>query len=309
MRRVIFFVVLCWTHFGASGQSRSTRDWTDFGSSHVNKWMQIAPAKMGPNALPVPSMDYARIGKSSGIEVGAHAHVMKGDTAVNSYLSLNWVVVPEKVEVRVWGNPSETFRMNNEVRDERQVYYDDSGWITHQGDIWVSTRIQLLKDHRRLPDFILQYSLKTTSGSMKHGRYSDAGVHHFYAATGKSFYPGTSFPDEIRVAGLGGFYVWQTNKVEMAQDEGPLLEAGIELRQKNLSFFGEAGGYFGADAYDYIGVTGDNDPLVYRLRLLRTGSVFEWKAEYMAGVQDYHYHTFKLGMVWRFNSYLSDAMK
>jgi hypothetical protein len=46
-------------------QSRDRSGWNDFGSSHVNKWLQITPAKLGPNALPVPEMDYAQIGKSS----------------------------------------------------------------------------------------------------------------------------------------------------------------------------------------------------------------------------------------------------
>lgn len=56
MRILLFFifVVFC---ISVSGQSRDHGKWIDFGSSHVNKWLQIAPGKMGPNALPVPEMD------------------------------------------------------------------------------------------------------------------------------------------------------------------------------------------------------------------------------------------------------------
>jgi hypothetical protein len=284
------------------GQSRRTKDWTDFGSSHVNKWIQVAPGTMGPNALPVPEMDYAQVAGSSSLETGIHTHFMKGDTAVNSWLNFRWVVVSEKVEVSFWGFPTETFRMTNEVRDERQIYYDDTGWITHQGDLWISTRIQVLKNHKTLPDITLNYSFKNTTGLMKHGRYSDAGTNYFYLALGKSFFPKTGILDELRIAGLGGFYLWQTNKVEMAQDEGPLVEAGLKLRKNNISVANEIGGFFGYDVYEFIGVTGNNDPLVYRLNIVKSGKLTDWKAEFITGLNDYHYHTFKMGITYRFGA-------
>jgi hypothetical protein len=286
----------------SSGQSRSTKGWIDFGSSHVNKWIQVAPGTMGPNALPVPEMDYAQVAGSSTLETGIHAHFMKGDTAVNSWLNFRWIVVPEKVEVSFWGYPTETFRMTNEVRDERQIYYDDPGWITHQGDLWISTRIQVLKNHKKLPDITLNYSFKNTTGLMKHGRYSDAGTNYFYLALGKSFFPKTGILDELRIAGLGGFYLWQTNKVEMAQDEGPLVEAGLKLRKNNVSLSNEIGGYFGYDVYEFIGVTGNNDPLVYRLKIEKSGKSIDWKAEFITGLNDYYYNTFKMGLTYRFGS-------
>ena len=303
LKQILLLIFFSLTFLRESfGQSRSTKDWTDFGSSHVNKWIQVAPGTMGPNALPVPEMDYAQVAGSSALETGIHAHFMKGDTAVNSWLNFRWIVVPEKVEVSFWGFPTETFRMTNEVRDERQIYYDDPGWITHQGDLWISTRIQILKNHKKLPDITLNYSFKNTTGLMKHGRYSDAGTNYFYLALGKSFFPKTGFLDELRIAGLGGFYLWQTNKVEMAQDEGPLVEAGLKLRKKNFSLVNEIGGYFGYDVYEFIGVTGNNDPLVYRLNIEKSGKSTDWKAEFIAGLNDYNYHTFKLGLTYRFGA-------
>ncbi|SHF38446.1 hypothetical protein SAMN05444274_10513 [Mariniphaga anaerophila] len=299
--RILLLAVSALAVYGrAPGQSRSPKDWIDFGSSHVNKWMQVAPGTLGPNALPVPEMDYARVAGSSGVEAGIHSHFMIGDTAVNTWLSINWVVVPEKVEVRIWGFPSETCRMTNDIRDQRQIYYDDDGWTTHQGDLWISTRIQLLKNHRSLPDITLNYSFKNTTGLMRHGRYSDAGTTYFYVAIGKSFYPASGFLHEIRVAGLGGFYMWQTNKVEMAQDEGPLVEAGVQFRRNNLTLSNEIGGYFGYDVYEFIGVTGSNDPLVYRLNFLFGGKSVDYKAEFVTGLQDYHYKTFKAAIIYRF---------
>lgn len=283
------------------GQSRSTKGWIDFGSRHVNRWLQIAPDKMGPNALPVPWMDYASLDSLSNVEFGLHAHHMEGDQAVNSYISFYWSVVPKRVVVNIWGFPSETFLMTNAVRDDRQIYYDNTGWITNPGDLWISTFVQLIRGHKNWPDLSMNYSFKTTTGWATHARYTEAGANYFYGALGKSFYPKKGFIDEVRLAALGGFYVWQTNKVELAQDEGPLYEVGLILKHKTISWTNEVGGYSGYDAYDFIGVTGDNDPLIYRTRLTRTGERFLWKLEYQGGFHDYHYKTIRFSVAYRFN--------
>ena len=282
------------------GQTRKTTDWFDYGSSHISKWIQVAPGKLGPNALPVPEMDYARIHNHSTFETGTHLNVMPGDTSINSFLALNWTVVPGRVAVKLWGFPTETFRTSNDIRDERQIYYDDDGWMTTKGDLWISTYIQLMKDKQLLPDVVINYSLKTTTGSIIHGRFTDGPAHYFYASAGKSIFPRRFFVDEFRIAGMGGFYVWQTNKVEMAQDEGPLFQGGIMLRRKNLSLFNEAGAYNGYGAYSYMGIEPHNNPVVYRARLqLETNSTF-WKLEYKTGWLDYNYATLKLEFVYKF---------
>jgi hypothetical protein len=91
---LLLFILL---HFLVFAQSRPTGDWVDFGSNHINKWLQIAPAKLGPNSLPVPFMDYALLDSLSNIETGIHAHFMEGDQGINSYFSLYWAVVPQSV--------------------------------------------------------------------------------------------------------------------------------------------------------------------------------------------------------------------
>jgi hypothetical protein len=300
MRNYILFIVFI-SVIPVYGQTRSTEGWTNFGSNHTSQWLQIAPGKMGPNALPVPEMDYARVDSFSKVEIGVHSHTMKGDTAINSYLSFQWTIVPKKVAVKIWGIPTETFRLNNELRDERQIYYDDTGWRIIGGDLWVSTFIQVLKDRKYLPDLVLNYTLKTTTGMVHDARYTDAPLNYFYMALGKSYLPKKSFIDEIRLAALGGFYVWQTNKVEMAQDEGPVFEVGLKIRHKNFWLVNEFGGYRGYDAYSFIGALGFNDPLIYRLSGIKQGKIIDWKIEYNTGWQDYNYNTFKFEVAYRFN--------
>jgi hypothetical protein len=292
-----FFILVS---FLAFGQTRSRSGWIDFGSSHVNKWLQIAPGKMGPNALPVPEMDYAKIDTMSSFELGVHGHFMKGDRAVNSYAAFNWCVVPKRVAVKIWGFPTETFQMDNSVRDERQIYYDDTGWMTDNGDLWISTFIQLVKENEKWPDLVLNYSAKTTTGSSKNARYTDAPANYYYLAAAKSFYSGKGFINEVRFGLMAGFYVWQTNKVEMAQDEGPLFEVGLKLKHNNWLWANEIGGYRGYDVYEFIGVSGNNDPLVYRSNLTWSGNRFDWKWEFQKGFHDYYYNTFRMSVAYRF---------
>lgn len=286
---------------GLNAQSRPVDGWVDFGSSHVNKWLQFASGTMGPNALPVPEVDYALIGNRNKVEIGAHFHQMKGDTAINSFLRFSWNVVPSKVVVELWGNPTETFRMTNEVRDKRQVYWDDTGWITHAGDLWISTKIQLLKGQKALPDLVLNYTTKTTTGLVDHARYTDAPLHYFYLAAGKSFFTSSPSALELRVSGQAGFYVWQTNMVEVSQDEGPMSGVGIQLKKGAFSLFNEWAGYWGYDAYSINGETGrnNNDPLIMRLRLELDKKAI-WRLEYQYGFRNYPYQTFRLSGTIRF---------
>jgi len=301
MKRNFLALFLLLPAFWVSGQSRPTGNWMDFGSSHISKWLQIAPAKLGPNALPVPAMDFARLDSLSNIETGVHAHYMEGDRGVNSYLSLYWSVVPKRVVVHVWGFPTETFQTDNSVRDERQIYYDDTGWITEPGDIWISTFIQLVRDRKNLPDITLNYSTKTTTGGAIQGRFTDAPANYYYIAFGKSVFPEKGFIDEVRFAAMGGFYVWQTNKVELAQDEGPLYQFGLDLKHKRLNWRNEIGGYKGYDAYQYMGVRGYNDPLIIRSNITRSGKIFDYKLEYQTGLHDYFYNTFRFSVFYNFD--------
>lgn len=293
----VFFVLSC---FLSSGQSRSTENWIDFGNDHISKWLQIAPGKLGPNSLPVPYMDYGLLDSLSNIETGVHAHYMKGDRAINSYTSFYWAVVPKRVVVHLWAFPSETFQTDNSVRDERQIYNDDTGWITEGGDLWISTFVQLLKDQKIWPDITLNYSAKTTTGGALQGRYTDAMANYYYGAFGKSVILKKNFIDKVRFGIMFGFYVWQTNKVELAQDEGPMYEFGMDLNHKNLSWRNEIGGYSGYDAYGFIGVRGSNDPLIYKTNFTLSGNRFGWKWEYQTGIHDYHYQTFRFSMFYKF---------
>ncbi|HPS13895.1 MAG TPA: hypothetical protein PLB87_11500 [Prolixibacteraceae bacterium] len=306
--RIILILFLLFPLIALS-QNRDRSNWIDFGGDSPSKWLQIAPGKLGPNALPVPDMDYACVGNENKIELGAHYHFMTGDTAINSFASFYWVIAPGRAAVRIYANPTETFHMTNEVRDERQINSDDAGWTTEAGDLLVTTYIQVLKEKKYIPGVSIAYTIKTTTGGNLNGRYTDAEMNNFYLAAGKSFHFDKGIIDEVRIAGLLGFYVWQTNKVAMTQDEGRLYEAGLQLRKKTYNLYAEVGGYYGWDPYEYLDrmsgldqIQGNDDPLILRTRFEKTGKQFDFKLEYQTGFRDYHYQTFRLGITYRFKA-------
>jgi hypothetical protein len=94
--------------------------------------------------------------------------------------------------------------------------------------------------------------------------------------------------------------VWQTNKVELAQDEGALYEIGVDLKHKNLSWRNEIGGYSGYGGYQYIGVDDNNDPLIFRTNFKSSGERFDWKLEFQTGFRDYNYQTIRMSVFYKF---------
>jgi hypothetical protein len=310
-RYYLLFVFIC-TSSLLHSQNRYNNDWIDFGQAGWGpaQWLQIAPGTMGPNALPVPKMDYALVESKHKIEVGGQYHQMKGDTTINSYIGFYWAVVPEKVAVEIWGQPSETYRTTNDVRDERQIWYNDEGWSTEPGDLFVSTYIQLIRDKKYFPDISINYTLKTTTGDNLHARYTNASMNYFYLAVGKSFYPGWLILDEIRLAGLAGFYVWETNLNDMAQNEGPVYEGGIKFSKNFIDFYAEVGGYTGFGVYKHLNdfletehrIDEADDPLIFRTGIKKTGAKFDYKAEFQSGLNnDYPFNTLRLSATYKFS--------
>lgn len=90
MSRLLFFISLFFVSASLFAQNRYNNNWINYGQEGWGpaQWLQIAPGKMGPNALPVPKMDYALVGDKHKIEVGAQYHQMEGDTAIKDRKSV-----------------------------------------------------------------------------------------------------------------------------------------------------------------------------------------------------------------------------
>lgn len=275
--------------FSLFGQNRTHPPFKSRVESHVHKYLLLAPGMMGPNALPVPEIGNGVIGDRGFAELGAHSHFLKNDNGVNSFLRFYFPIVADVIAIDIWGYPTETFRMRNERRDELQIYYDDTGRITQGGDLWLATSIQLIRNHKWLPNMVGKVALKTTSGNLDHARFTDSPAQYFQLSTGKQW-------NNWRLNATGGFYVWQTNREEVSQDEGLMWGAEVRWQPKRFQVYQSVSGYH---AYEQ---TGENRPVI-----LKSGASYRWKKaqveiEYQTGIQHYYYETVRLSFRYFFNS-------
>lgn len=257
--------------------------------SHAHRYLLLAPGAMGPNALPVPEIGNGLIGNKGFVELGAHGHFMENDNGGNSFVRFYFPIVADIIAVDIWGYPTESFRMTNERRDELQIYYDDTGVITQGGDLWLATAVQLLKGHRWLPNMVAEVAMKCATGNLDHARFTDSHTQYFQLSAGKQW-------DKLAFNAMGGFYVWQTNREEVSQDEGLMWGAELRWKPAKWEIYQSVSGYH---AYEQ---TGQNRPAV-----LKSGINYSWKqmqigAEYQTGIQHYYYETFRLAVRYHFNS-------
>jgi hypothetical protein len=270
--------------------------WNDLvnwdGQTHWVHYLVISPAYLGPNALPVPRLQQGRIRRETELEMRGEVHVGAGDRTFNLYTRAYLPFADGKVAVEAFWVPVEYFRTTPETRDLRRARdFSGRGWAT--GDVHFTTLIQLLRDRSGWPDLMLGLSFRTTSGSdVQNARYTDAPGYSFELNAGKTLPVGTSERFRLRWHAMAGFYVWQTYEEDLRQNDAISYGLGaIFYLDEKWQIEQEFAGYWGYKN------NGDR-PLLYRLNFgFRRGSI-QWRLGYQAGLQDYPYHSLRLGAIW-----------
>jgi len=297
VKRSLLLVLFILTMLPAKAQEDEHAWWNKKhnwdGVSSWSQYFTYSPAYFGPNALPVPEIRSGLIKKRINLETRSDMHLSTGDNTFNFFLKLDVPFLDGKVAIEAFGVPFEVYKMDTITRDERAVRDRDAEG-TAVGDLYISTKIQLLSDHRSWPDLMLGITLRTASGnSLGDARYTDAPGYYFDLSAGKSFKPGESL--FLRPFIMFGFYVWQTNDDIHFQNDAFLYGLGVSLYQDKYEFNVKYGGYKG-----YLG-NGDA-PMV-----LRANAFYKWpkthlKLSFQQGLQDFEYSTISLGAVFFFGA-------
>jgi hypothetical protein len=263
------------------------------GVSSWSQYLTYSPAHFGPNALPVPEIRDGSIKKRINLETRSDMHLSRGDNTFDLFLKLDVPLFDGRVAIEAFGVPFEVYEMDTLTRDERAVRDRDAEG-TAVGDLYISTKIQLLRDHKGWPDLMLGITLRTASGnSLGDARYTDAPGYYFDLSAGKSYEIGNTL--FIRPFAMLGFYVWQTNDDIHFQNDAFLYGIGVSLYNEELEFNAKYGGYKG-----YLG-NGDA-PMV-----LRANAFYKWprthlRLSFQQGLQDFEYSTISLGAVFFFKA-------
>lgn len=260
----------------------------ELGMPSWRSFIHITPGYLGPNALPVPEIKKGVVQPGKSLEVGLDMHFRTGDPTQNIFARYYRSFADNKIAIELYGVVLEHYAMSDSIRDERVARdYDGKGIAV--GDLYFSTQIQLVKD-RRFPDMMLRMTGRTASGGhLDAARYSDSPGYFFDLSISREYACKNQNLTFKPYASLG-FYSWQTNDDMNLQNDALLYGAGTEHLWKSWSVSNSISGY--------VGYKHERDrPMVYTLDLNRKLKKNSIRFQYLCGLNDWTYQTFKFSYI------------
>jgi hypothetical protein len=257
--------------------------------------VKYSTAWFGPNANPVPEFTDARIPAKTTISLMGDYYFGYGDQTENGYAKIEIPLLPERVSLKVWSTVLEHYQTTPEIMQSRGSNAQSG---SEGGDIYVQTRIRLLKEQNHLPSIILNSTLKTASAkTYASRRYFDTPGYYFDLEIGKSIYTKSKFISEIRGVANVGFLCWETTGSR--QDDAPMYGGKIILGNPNWKLENTLSGYWGwIHTYRPLSPAGDygDAPLVYAAKFTIKCGHMDYFAQYQYGIKDFPYHQLRVGI-------------
>lgn len=254
---------------------------------------KYSPSWFGPNANPVPEFTDARIPSKTTVSIMGDYYFGFGDQTKNAYFKVEVPLLSERVSLKVWTTLFEHYQVTDIVSAERNMNGNTSG--TASGDIYVQTRILILKEKKFIPNIILNSTLKTASGTNHlERRYFDTPGYYFDLEVGKSIYTKCKFISEIRAVANYGFLCWETER-QSTQNDAPMYGGKIIIGNEHWKFENTLSGYKGWMHENYGSDYGDY-PLVYATKLTILTKNINYFAQYQYGIKDFPYHQIRVGV-------------
>ena len=287
--------------------------WNDLvawnGQTHWTNYLIMSPARFGPNALPVPDLRNGRIEGERYFETTASSHFSDGDNTFDWSLRYYHPFLDNRIAIDFYMVAAEYYTLSAKVRDQRKIRSSSPEGVA-VGDLFFGTIIQLVRERERFPDLTLEMYCKTTSGGgLQDARFTDHPAYYFNMNFGKDL--GSKVLDKVRWYGLLGFYNWQTNLDDYLQNDAPSYGLGLQLSKSGYRIDNQFCGYLGYISWKNEPVvrnsekpylyTGDQ-PLVYRLKLMKERKRTKLTFEFQQGLNDFKYSTFRFGIRFQFNN-------
>lgn len=254
------------------------------GSTHWSKYIIISPKYLGPNALSVPLINNGSIDSFSSAGVTANAHFSNGDNTQNFMVYGNYTTKNNTIAVDLQYVPYERFQMSHAVKTERHVYYKNYNDSHTVGDFVVNTTMQLFPKWRDKAQLALRLGFRMPAGRhMAAARYGD--VPSYWIDMGGAFPFKNS---KLKLLGMAGFFVWQTNVDNFRQDDAILFGSGLEWNDRTLKMQVYATGYSGYKN------NGDRPTLLrFALEKKIRKQIYIFRVQ--QGLHDFNYLSFEAG--------------
>jgi len=256
--------------------------------------VKYAPAWFGPNANPVPEMTDARIPSKTIVSLMGDYYFGQGDKTTNGYVKIELPLLPERVSLKLWFTTLENYTVTPEISNAREMNGNLTG--RPNGDLYVQTRISLLKERKNAPAVVFNSTLKTASGTMfAERRYFDTPGYYFDVEFGKSFYTKNKFINEIRAVGNLGFLSWETTGSR--QNDAPMYGAKLIVGNLKWKFENTLSGYWGwMHTHPTYGSDYGDAPLIYATKFTILAGYMDYFAQYQYGIKDFPYQQIRVGI-------------
>ncbi len=286
MRWVSFCLVFL---IGSESKAQTQEEWVQNvswdGISHWSEYLIFSPKFTGPNAMPVPEVSIGKVKNESYIKLGGQYHARSGDQTGNITFYAGLTFLKDRVSLDVFMVPIEFYRLSNERKIERNVYFEHFDKKTAIGDLYINTNIQILNQAQNKLDLALRIGLKTASSGLDNpARFIDTPGYYFDASMGKSF---NGDKVQFRPYGMLGFFAWQTNDESLRQNDALLYGLGFEATSDNWVLDQTFRGYSG---YHDIG----DKPMVLETSFGRKVGDHKLSLIYRYGLRDYLYQSIEL---------------
>jgi len=263
------------------------------GITHWSRYIIRSPGYMGPNALPIPEINKAKVTDYVSINISGEYHKGEGEFAYNPYLRLNIPIAKNKVALDFTYRPFEYYETEELIRFERFGRNKELKGYTN-GDLYIGTIVQLF-DSTKIPfDATLRIVLKTTTGKdLANARHIDAPAYHFDVNLGKTIFQNLYFFDKISLYSMMGLYVWQADFDNNRQNDAYLygLRSDFEIKSYMLSI--AFSGYSG-----YMNLR--DRPMAMRYTFEKKMGQVSLNFSYQKGLRDVISNSFRLGMNYDF---------
>ena len=177
---------------------------------HFSKYLIVSPAYLGPNALPVPRVFDGSVTRKLRFGMEYEYYYADGEQTHDVYTGIQIPIAGGKVSLDFSYVPYEFYSVDSLISRQRRSLTGDYQEGSSFGDVYFGTHVQLVRNHRWIPDIAFGMNCRTASGTgLEDARHTDTPGYYLDLSLGKTHYFGESSTG-LRWHALVGFYVWQT---------------------------------------------------------------------------------------------------
>lgn len=287
MRRALFIVLVLFS-FNAQAQLdwwNQIHNWD--GATPWTQYMKYSHAYLGPNAIPIPTLQRPITGRRpamSYFKSSSQMSLIEDDSFLSLHNELHWD--RGHTQIHITHQSIEYYRTSTELRDYRISRDEDSEGVI-AGDVLIDISTRLWE--RNLDAIWFTFHTKTAAGPLSQARFTDAPGYAFFFSHQKSFSSiGNWVPTLTTDA---GFQVYQTHWVDYPQNDGFLGNIGLQIQKDET--------IFSARVRTFTGYFRDGDwPRLLELQWNNNLSFGQTQLGWTRGLNDYPFSFLTVGIVY-----------